>query len=351
MRDILLLMIIVLSFTTLQAQDKNETVKHVRSMYAWAQEQMAQNGKGANPERSVEIVKRNLEDADNQVYAEDAVSMYFLPQRELQDDGSYVDRNQLFFVIQKTSVMGHYVYAEYLYEPSDGLLIFAFVRTETDGGFVIERRYYYDAGQNLIAFKSSLAYEDMKDQNGTEEVETATRFTQLFELLMLTGGTDSSESIRPLEAKAERLKSIRATYAEAKDKIAKNAKADMPNDITINIKDQKEEMPPLTEKIVMYHQHAPATGKAQCYMVTSHFDNWYLHNEAEYLIAPKTHQLLFSYQHYSEEGLDGESRYYYDDQERCFQVLTNEEQGNGSAERSKAQRYLKAFDLLMSDKF
>ena len=70
----------------------------------------------------------------------------------------------------------------------------------------------------------------------------------------------------------------------------------------------------------------------------------------EYLFDPNTHDLCFSYSRGREEGEEREWRYYFDENGRCTERLSNaEEIGDGYSEKVAADKYLQVFRMLVDN--
>lgn len=69
----------------------------------------------------------------------------------------------------------------------------------------------------------------------------------------------------------------------------------------------------------------------------------------EYLLAPQSQDLLFSYTSAKEEGEKFEWRYYYDENGKCIEVKTDADGGDdGVGDKAAVQRYLKLFNMLVN---
>ena len=89
--------------------------------------------------------------------------------------------------------------------------------------------------------------------------------------------------------------------------------------------------------------------KRHCYFMTEHHHNNRMgfDNYREWLFAPKSNSLIFSYSNVKEEGEQMEWRYYFDEQERCIEAKTEaDDVDNGQTDKVVAKRYLKVFNLL-----
>lgn len=57
-------------------------------------------------------------------------------------------------------------------------------------------------------------------------------------------------------------------------------------------------------------------------------------------------KLMFSYDLTHEEGEKYESRHYFDESNRCIEVIGDDEGSQGLPEIQRAQQYLRVFDLV-----
>ena len=68
---------------------------------------------------------------------------------------------------------------------------------------------------------------------------------------------------------------------------------------------------------------------------------------SEYLFAPHSHHLIFSYTNAKEEGEQNEWRYYFDENGQCIEVKTDSaDQDAGKTDQAQVARYLKVFQIL-----
>ena len=180
-------------------------------------------------------------------------------------------------------------------------------------------------------------------------------YLNAFETLMnAKGGTSAQNRVKkPTTPKAERLAAIRNIYAQAKQKVADNAKSELPHDMQIVIRDQSWG-PPATTELHCYFE--PVLGQEEahgnsCYFISKHFhhNNMGPDHYSEYLFAPQSHDLIFSYTSAKEEGEKFEWRYYYDENGKCIEVKTDaEDSDNGASDRVAVQQYLKLFNMLVN---
>ena len=150
------------------------------------------------------------------------------------------------------------------------------------------------------------------------------------------------------------MKHIRATYAQAKEKVARNAQGDMPNELRITLHDRGDNWPPRTAVTNIYFEKkGEPTFKNDtpycCYLITRHDSAMNMDGYAEYLFDPTTHDLIFSYTKGSEEGETHEWRYYYDENGQCIETKSNsEETDDGFYDKRAARDLLHIFKTLIN---
>jgi hypothetical protein len=234
------------------------------------------------------------------------------------------------------------------------------MRGETDAGFIVETRYYYDAKGNLIhqIHKTGNEGQGLSEtspnshswNDANSERKKYQEYLDIFNRLMTPEGLlgSSNETHRPTVSKADRLKSIRSTYAEAKQKIEQDKKSEVPHNITIVCHDLKiENYAPETIDLNYYFDEGE---HPKCYFISYHKSSMMFDLYEEYLFDPKTHDLSFNYSRGREEGVEREWRYYYDENGRCIERLSNaEEIGDGYSEKVAANKYLQVFRMLVDN--
>lgn len=360
MKKLLFVIVCLLSFQA-QAQNKQEQIQYIRKMYAEAKEQIAQNGKNGQAPLDVKIMINDGTQVDEDfIINENTELTFYFNKYRVDSDLDYPDASSCYFITENFEVHGHLLYREILFDPNDSYLLFSYVRQETDAGFVSESRYYYDSEGKLIDLKRKVGGTDVEpdednEKAGVEAKEEAQFYMDVFELLMNSEGETSEPSRvkKPTTPKADRLASIRNTYTQAKQKIADNDKSELPRDMEIVIRDQSWG-PPETTEMNFYFDESAASEDSNgyyCYFINYHRH----HNDMgpeyyfEYLFAPQSHDLIFSYTNAREEGEKYEWRYYYDENGKCIEVKTEEEdEDGGAADKAKVQQHLKIFNRLVN---
>ena len=355
-----LLALVCLLCLSAQAQSKQEQVSRIRKVYADAKAQIAQNGKNGMAPLDVKIqVSDGTEiNEDFIVYSETGLTYYFNKYR-INSELDYPDASSCYFIVENWTADGHTRYREYLFDPNDGYLLFAYMKSETHAGFVVETRYYYDAEGRLIDQKHKVAGHDAEPGTHTwndekSEKAQAQSYLEVFETLMNVKYIPSAVGHfgQATSPKAERLKQIRSIYAQAKDKIAKNDKSEEPHDMHIVVRDQTFGPPQTTDVKIYYEpQQIGAVSDHHCYFISEHRHHNNLGSDVygEYLFAPETHDLIFSYTNAKEEGEQFEWRYYYDENGQCIETKTTADDGDqGVADKQSALRYLQVYTSLLS---
>ena len=360
MKQLLLVIFCLLSFQV-QAQNQQEQLQHIRKMYADAKEQIAQNGKNGMAPLDVKVSISDGTQVDEDFFLDDETELtFYFNKYRVNAELDYPDASSCYFVVENWTSHGHLRYREILFDPHEGNLLFCYTRQETDAGFVVETRYYYGADGKLIDQKHKVGGADAEPgahswNDGESEKAQAMLYLNAFETLMNTKGTASAQNRgkKPTTPKADRLASIRSIYAQAKQKVADNAKSEVPHDMQIVVRDQSWGPPSITE---LHFYFEPVAGQAgadgnSCYFISKHFhhnnmgpDHYY-----EYLLAPQSQDLLFSYTSAKEEGEKFEWRYYYDENGKCIEVKTDADGGDdGAGDKAAVQRYLKLFNMLVN---
>lgn len=355
-----LLALVCLLCLSAQAQTKQEQVSRIRKVYADAKAQIAQNGKNGMAPLDVKIqVSDGTEiNEDFIIYSETGLTYYFNKYR-INSELDYPDASSCYFIVENWTADGHTRYREYLFDPNDGYLLFAYMKSETHAGFVVETRYYYDAEGRLIDQKHKVGGHDAEpgahswnDENS--EKSQAQSYLEVFETLMNAKYIPSAVGHfgQATAPKAERLKLIRSTYAQAKDKIAKNDKSEAPHDMHIVIRDQTFGPPQITDVKIYYEpQKIGEVSDHHCYFISEHRHHNNMGSDiyGEYLFAPETHDLIFSYTNAKEEGEKFEWRYYYDENGQCIETKTDAgDSDQGAADKQTALRYLQVYTSLLT---
>ncbi len=329
--------------TCLAQTTKEERMKYIRKCYADAKKKIDANGKNGQSPKDMRIILNRLEDEDIPLYDTEQLDFFF---EEKMVDG-LATKQQPYFIAENWGNHGHIRYREVLLDPKDHQVIFCYMRGETDAGFVVESRYYYDTKGQCIEQKHNT--ENSCTENSwtmpETEKENAEYYIRLFNMVTCNGyftPLDLDKPKKPTTPKAERLKHIRALYAQAKAKSATNDKAEMPNDLHIILHDLGDNQPPRTTKTRIYFD------KDGIYFINQSSKSMQLDGYNEYLFEPKTKDLIFSYSRGGEEGQVYEWRYYFDENGDCIETKTNntDETDDGFYDKRAANDYQAIFELL-----
>ena len=344
---------------------KEERIKYIRKCYAEAKKKVDANGKNGKSPKDLQIIFNRLEDEEIPLYDTWSLNFYF--------DEKIVDglatKQPPYLIVENWGNHGHIRYREVLLDPKDNQVIFSYMRGETDGGFVVESRYYYDAQGQCIEEKHNTHNTWTMPET---EKDNAEFYLKLFNMLTYNGyftpldldspkkpttpkaaskqeewkpaSTSEREQARP-KVKAERLKHIRALYAQAKEKSAANDKAEMPNDLHITLHDLGDNQPPRTIETRIYFNNDGI------YFINSHSTSMQLNGYDEYLFEPRTKNLIFSYSRGAEEGEVSEWRYYFDENGQCIETKTTntDETDDGFYDKRAAKDWQAFFRTLIND--
>ena len=344
---------------------KEERIKYIRKCYAEAKKKVDANGKNGKSPKDMQIIFNRLEDEEIPLYDTWSLNFYF--------DEKIVDglatKQPPYLIVENWGNHGHIRYREVLLDPKDNQVIFSYMRGETDGGFVVESRYYYDAQGQCIEEKHNTHNTWTMPET---EKDNAEFYLKLFNMLTYNGyftpldldslkkpttpkaaskqeewkpaSTSEREQARP-KVKAERLKHIRALYAMAKEKSAANDKAEMPNDLHITLHDLGDNQPPRTIETRIYFNNDGI------YFINSHSTSMQMNGYNEYLFEPRTKNLIFSYSRGAEEGEVSEWRYYFDENGQCIETKTTntDETDDGFYDKRAAKDWQAFFRTLIND--
>ena len=359
-KTLLTLLVLLIGSMAAHAQtSKAEQLKSIRRTYAEAKEKIAENGKDGNArhDMTVSLTDGDEVDPDFSLIDETELTFYFEKVRRYRNDNFFED-DQCYFITENWSCHGHTRYREFLFDPKDGHLLFIYSHYETDAGMPFDSRFYYDAKGNVIEqlhkvrnkAASGVELEDMQSEQG--EKALAIKYLSVFNGVMAPAKEWEDGPVMKTAPKDERMKFIRSTYAQAKQKVEKDGKAEVKRNMTIIVHDQEEgDCPPSTKEIKYYfeRQQDGETTTNHCYFITTRFKTMSVDNYSEYLFAPKRPELIFGYDCAREEGEKYEYRYYFDENQRCIErkeALTEEGYDNSFDVKMTARNNLKVFNIL-----
>ena len=368
------MLILFVSSMAAQAQtSKAEKIKDIRAAYAKAKEMIANNGKNGNPALDMHVALRMVTEMDTDFTIEDNTDLdfYFTKKRKYNSkEEMFYEENVCYFIIEKWEANGHTKYREMLFDSNTGGLVFSFMKSESHAGFVVETRYYFDSNGKLIEEKLKAGGQDTDpgdhlygDAEGDRKV--ADHYLSVFQEIMQPKGNYSAVDGQAAvtQIKSERLKTIRANYAKAKELIEKSKKD---QSLSIVVHDQEEGNCPPEVIEINYSFNEWDDGRApmyRCYFISEHMhhNNMGYDQYSEYLLndkdqrygdngkPTKTINPMFSYTCVHEEGEKYEWRYYYDENGRCIETKSNhEDTDEGKADKLKTRRLLHVFNALMN---
>lgn len=338
---IITLLLLIGSIAADAQTTKAERIKEIRSIYAQAKKKIDQNGKNGQSPKDMSIIFNRVEDEEIPLYDTEQLNYFF---DETSKDGG-VATKQPYFITENWGNHGHIRYREILLNPKNQQVMFCYMRGETDGGFVVESRYYYDENGQCIEEKHNTSN---SWTTGDSEKENADYYLKIFSLINYDGyftPLDIDTPKKPTTPKPERLKYIRTAYAQAKEKSAANDKKDMSDDLIITIHDLGDNQPPRTSETKVYFD------KNGIYFINQSNKSMQLNSYSEYLFDPKTSDLIFSYSRGAEEGEVYEWRYYYDENGKCIETKTNhpDEVDEGFYDKRAAKDWQAIFKILITE--
>ena len=377
MKKVLITMLILLigSMASQAQTSKAEKIKDIRAAYAKAKEMIAENGKGGNPALDMHVAMRTVNEVDEDLTIEDDtdVDFYFIKKRRYNTkDEMFYEENVCYFIVERWGANGHTRYREMLFDSETEKLVFSFVKSESHAGFEVETRYYYDSDGKLIDEKLKVEGKDVDpgdhlygDADGDRH--SANHYLGIFQEIMQPKGNYIAADGRAAvgQTKDERLKTIRTSYAQAKEQIEKT-KGNETGSLSIVVHDQEEgDCPPMIMEINYYFNE---WDDGQAPMYRSYFISEHTHHNnmgydqySEFLLNDKEQRLgndgkpaktinpMFSYTCVREEGEKYEWRYYFDENGKCIETKSNhEDTDDGKNDKEKTHRLLHVFNALMN---
>jgi hypothetical protein len=169
MRNILLSLIFLLAAQSVQAQSNQLT--QIRKIYADAKKKIEINGKNGNPRNDLQIINHDQERKGTMEEEEDVRFFY-----------QWIDgERKLYFATQKIEKGDFDIYREWLFNTSDGALLFAYQKQEQNEGKPLETRcYWWD--YNLIDTKTNDKNPDADHPSILYRL--GQQFSNIFEALM-----------------------------------------------------------------------------------------------------------------------------------------------------------------------
>ena len=369
--------ILLVGSVATQAQtSKAEKIKNIRTAYAKAKEMIAANGKNGNPKLDVHVSSHLVNEVDEDFNIEDDTNLdfYFVKKRKYSNkEEMFHEENVCYFIVEKWGANGHTKYREMLFDRNTEKLIFAYMKSESHAGYVIETRYYYDSDGKLIDEKHKAGGQDIKPEdhsygNAVDDYKASNLYLSIFQEIMQPKGdyraTDGKAAVA--QTKDSRLKAIRASYAQAKKRIEETKKSPSGQYLNIVVHDQEEgDCPPVVTEI-NYSFNEWDDGQApmyRCYFISEHMhhNNMGYDQYSEFLLNDKDQRFgdngkptktinpMFTYTCVHEEGEKYEWRYYFDENGRCIETKSNhEDTDGGKADKEKTRRLLHVFNALLN---
>lgn len=338
MKKLIVLMIALFVGIMAEAQNiKENRVKEIRTAYAQAKKKIDMNGKGGKSRKDMHVELNQLIDEDIPLYDTEAIDFYF--DETITND---IVTKHPYFIIENWSNHGHLRYREILLNPKNQQVMFCYMRGETDGGFVVESRYYYDNKGQCVEAKHNT---DNSWTTAESEKEKADFYLKAFNMINNRNiiSSTSRKTTKLTSPKTQRINQIRSIYAQAKEKIEKNNKNDFSNDFHITIHEFGDDRAPRTRDTKLYFDK-------ECYFISNSSKSMMYEEYNEYLFAPQSTDLIFSYTHSSEEGETFDWRYYYDENGKCIETKTNSEETDaGSHDKSEANALQTIFHFMLDN--
>ena len=346
------------------SESKEGQIRRIREVYAKAKEMVAANGTGSIGPRDMTITVNDGTQVDDEFIINEETEMTFYFTKKEPTSDIIDPTSRCYFLTDYFTAHGHESKTELLFDPEDGHLLYAFTRSVTDSGFMIEDNNYFDAEGRLIEHKRKMGREDLEDvdedsedgDDGSLDQQFAKECLDIFETMINHKDVEPTTTNVRTTPKADRLKMIRSTYTTAKNKIEKNDKSELPRDMRIVIHDQlAEDYPPVTVDLKFFFEPNgnDEVFNNHCYFISKQNHSMYFKEYSEFLLAPDSHKLIFSFTQTQEEGETYEWRYYYDENGKCIETKVKsvdvEDTGDsGVDDKQQFSNYMKVFNMLVN---
>ena len=320
--------------STLTKEQKAARIQEIRNAYAEAKAKVAKNGKNGQSPRDLWIECNDVIDKEADVTSWEGISVYF----DSETIGE-TEVNRPYFIVENATAHQHLLYREMLISPEDSTLMFCYRRGETDAGFVVESRYYYDTEGKLVEAKHS-THNTWSTPEGEQEV--ARKYIDLFRTMTqgvlltrdgtMTDAPSGPESVaRQLaqRTKEQQMTYIRNQYSRAKKKAAQEEHEYQKRNVRIVLHDQGTLWPPMTTEYKFFFETRVVELKDQrrhdnyCYFISEHRQRMGFDSYVEYLFDTYSQDLLFYYCKCAEEDGQWEWRRYYDQKGNCIEQKGN----------------------------
>ena len=356
MKKSLSLIVLFIVCVTMQAQNKQEQIKHIREAYAQAKADIAENGKGGTRMDMRIALNDGTEVDEDFIINEETELTFYFKRMHLKGDTDLFDPH-CYFIIENWGANGHTSYREMLFDPFTDRLLFSYMHVETHAGGIVESRFYYDEQGRLIEQKhktgnSETSSDGQSWSSGDSDMAKAKKYLGVFNDLMSQKGASAENYSQAQSAgMADKMKHIRDIYAEAMQKVTNDKNSALPRNMLIEIHDQEDpEMPSQTDVKNFWFEPVEGveTPYNSCYFISSTTELGDHHVYSEYLFEPKTSRLIFCFsQQAQNEGPALEWRYYFDENGACIQAKGDGDRyGPGFADKIAAAFYLHIFKSL-----
>lgn len=350
-KTVLALLALFMVSTTVFAQSKAQRIKDIREAYAQAKKDMADNGKDDFPPLDIHIkLSDGTEVSEDFIINDEREVDIFFKRIHQRPDTDLFDPH-CFFIVEKWSANGHTSYREILFDPFTDHLMFSYMKVETHAGMVIESRYYYDTEGRCIEQKPENG--GMAWSSAETDYAKAKSYLAIFDALMHQKSAGTERDVAQSSAdKAAQVQHIRSVYAEAKQKVDKDAKSELPRNVQVTIRDCEDFDMPAQKDVLKFWFDNVADGDtpySSCYFMSSTTSLGDHQVYSEYLFEPKTTTPIFCFSKQQQnDGPALEWRYYFDKSGRCVEVKGAEDKnGPGFADRNAAKAYQAIFKMMI----
>ena len=350
-KTVFALLALLLVGTAAFGQNKAQRIKEIRNAYAQAKKDMADNGKGGFPPVDIHIDLNDGTEVSEDFIINDErqVDIFFKRIRQRLDTDLFDPH--CYFIVEKWSANGHTSYREMLFDPFTDRLMFSYMKVETHAGAVIESRYYYDDFGRCIEQKPEQG--GMSWSSAETDYEKAKNYLAIFDALMRQKSAEAGRQVVQASAdKAAQMQHIRSVYAEAKQKVEKDAKSELPRNVQVTIRDCEDPEMPAQKDVLKFWFDTVADGDTpynSCYFMSSTTTLGDHDVYSEYLFEPKTPAPIFCFSKQQQnDGPALEWRYYFDKGGKCIEVKGSADRnGPGFADMKAAKAYQALFKMMV----
>ena len=182
------------------SESKEGQIKRIREVYAEAKEMVAANGKEGKAPQDMTITLNDGTEVDEDFIINEETELTYYFKRKNEPTSYIIDDTSIcYFMTESFSAHGHTRYRELLFDPKEGYLLFAYNRSETDAGYVIESRYYFDKTGKIIDQKHNPDDEEVPPElykmfDGAEELDDAKKYLDVFDVMLNHKDVEWAES-------------------------------------------------------------------------------------------------------------------------------------------------------------